>query len=127
MASTWGSSWGTSWGDSWGTAGAAVATTSPTGGIRRDDSHLVEHFRRRKRLEKETEEPEKPPLEIIKIGKASAQTITGLVAPVTPPPKTTHRSLELERLASEQFNADQIRGKKLRQLQQADDEWLMLN
>jgi hypothetical protein len=76
------------------------------------------------RLDKpEQEQPEKTPLEVVKIGKADKEIITGLVVPKIRTKQT--RPEVLERLAASQFNAAKIRGERLRRLQMADDEWLM--
>jgi hypothetical protein len=71
----------------------------------------------------EEEQPEKIPLEVVKIGKADSQIITGLVVPKAKPKQT--RPAVLEKLAASEFNAAKLRGEQLKRLQMADDEWLM--
>jgi hypothetical protein len=71
----------------------------------------------------EEDQPEKIPLEIVKIGKADSQIITGLVVPKAKPKQT--RPAVLEKLAAAEFNAARLRGEQLKRLQMADDEWLM--
>jgi hypothetical protein len=87
-------------------------------------------FRRKKKkdeYEQADERPETPkPLEIVKVGKAPYEAITGLVIPKLKTSGIDTRS-SLVAIERESTKAKRKQRERIRQLQLADDEWLMLS
>ena len=82
---------------------------------------------RRKYKEDEVEDSPKPAtLEIVKIGKAPHETITGLVIPKSKALRATGRD-RLQEIEKSRFDAKQARADHLRAIQLADDDWMLLN
>ena len=82
--------------------------------------------RKRKHDDEEAEQDvSREALEIVKIGKAPNEIITGLVIPK--PGITRSRPAQLDALSKSSFDAAKAKSDRLRQIQLADDEWLLLN
>ena len=82
--------------------------------------------RKRKREDDELEQDvSREALEIVKIGKAPNEVITGIVIPR--PAQLISRPAQLDALSKASFDAAKAKSDRLRQIQLADDEWLLLN
>lgn len=79
--------------------------------------------RKRTVIEEDTE-PEDKALEVVKIGKAAPEIITGLVQ--KPRKARTPRVETLARVAQQRREAEQARQEHIRRQIAADDEWLMM-
>ena len=71
------------------------------------------------------QETEPTPLEIVKIGEAPNEVITGLVIPKRKAANTTTNPLQ--KIDADRFTANKLKSDRKRAIQLADDEWFLLN